>query len=252
MRWNANRGSRRPGAPADPSAYWRRRFFILGGGLAVLAVLAWQFTGKGPSASTPAADSSSMAALRAAQTLPSAAYGSPAAVPSLATPAEIPPTTPPPTTPGTKQTAKSSPSASVSAGAAGPSCAPGDIVLTLVTSQASYGQAAQPEFHVYAVSTASSPCQLAYGAGSVRVVVTRHGQVVWDSSACTAAAAKPVQFQLGVPQLLTVSWNRQATGSAGCAGSLPAGATGTFDAVAQVAGQSSEVRTFKLVANPTG
>ena len=250
MRWNASRGSRRPGAPADPSAYWRRRFFILGGGLAVLAVLAWQFTGKGPSASTPAADSSSMAALRAAQTLPSAAYGSPAAVPSLATPVEIPPTTPPPTTPSTKQ-ASAHPSATSTA-SAGPTCAPGDIVLTLVTSQASYGQAAQPEFHVYAVSTASSPCQLAYGAGSVHVVVTRHGQVVWDSSACKAAAAKPVQFQLGVPQLLTVSWDRQAAGPSGCAGSLSAGATGTFDAVAQAAGQSSEVRTFKLVANPTG
>jgi hypothetical protein len=246
MRWNANR---RSGRPTDPSAYWRRRFFILGGGLTVLAVLAWQFTGKGPSAGSPAADGASMAALQAGETLPSAAYGSPAAVPSLTTPAEIPPTTAPPVTPSaTQSSAKPKPSASASATAAGPSCAPGDIVLTLVTSQASYGRTAQPEFHVYAVSTASSPCQLAYGAGSVRVVVTRHGQVVWDSSACKAAAAKPVQFQLGVPQLLTVSWNRQATGPPGCAGSLPAGATGTFDAVAQTAGQSSQVRTFKLVS----
>jgi hypothetical protein len=244
MRWNANR---RSGRPADPSAYWRRRFFILGGGLAVLAVLAWQFTGKGPSAGTPAADGSSMAALQAGDTLPSAAYGSPAAAPSLTTPAEIPPTTAPPVTPSAKQSsAKPKPSASASAGAAGPSCAPGDIVLSLFTSQASYGQTAQPQFHVYAVSTASSPCQLPYGAGSVRVVVTRLGQVVWDSSACKPAAAKPVQFQLGVPQLLTVSWNRQATGPSGCAGSLAAGATGTFDAVAQTAGQSSHVSTFTL------
>lgn len=248
MRWNANRGSRRSGAPADPSAYWRRRFFILGGGLAVLAVLAWQFTGKGPSgpqAGTPVADGSSMAALGAGQTLPTAAYGSPAAVPSLTTPAEIPPTTPPPVTPTAKQ---SSATASASASAAGSSCAPGDIVLSLFTSQASYGQTAQPQFHVYAVSTASKPCQLSYGAGSVRVVVTRQGQVVWDSSACRPAAAKPVQFQLGVPQLLTVSWDRQATSPSGCAGSLPAGATGTFAAVAQTAGQSSHVRTFKLVS----
>jgi hypothetical protein len=245
MRWNANR---RSGRPTDPSAYWRRRFFILGGGLTVLAVLAWQFTGKGPSAESPAADGSSMAALQAGETLPSAAYGSPAAVPSLTTPAEIPPTTPPVTPSATPSSAKPKPSASASTTAAGPSCAPGDIVLTLVTSQASYGRTAQPEFHVYAVSTASSPCQLAYGAGSVRVVVTMHGQVVWDSSACKAAAAQPVQFQLGVPQLLTVSWNRQATGPSGCAGSLPAGATGTFDAVAQTAGQSSQVRTFKLVS----
>jgi hypothetical protein len=245
MRWNANRRSRRP---TDPSAYWRRRFFILGGSLTVLAVLAWQFTGKGPSGGTPAADGSSMAALQAGETLPSAAYGSPAAEPSLTTPAEVPPTTPPVTPSATPSSAKPKPSASASTTAAGPSCAPGDIVLTLVTSQASYGRTAQPEFHVYAVSTASSPCQLAYGAGSVRVVVTMHGQVVWDSSACKAAAAQPVQFQLGVPQLLTVSWNRQATGPSGCAGSLPADATGTFDAVAQTAGQSSQVRTFKLVS----
>ena len=242
MRWDANRGSRRP---TDPGAYWRRRFFILGGGLAVLAVLAWQFTSKGPSAATPAADSSSMAALRAAQTLPSAAYGSPAAAPSLTTPVEIPPTIPPPVTPSATQ---SSATASTSAGAAGPSCAPGDIVLTLVTTQASYGQTAQPEFHVYAVSTASRACQLPYGAGSVRVVVTRHGQVVWDSSACKAAVGKPVQFQLGVPQLLTVWWNRQAASPSGCAGSLSPGATGTFAAVAMTAGQSSEVRTFRLVS----
>ena len=251
MRWKPRR--RRSSPPADPSAYWRRRFFILGGGLTVLAVLAWQFTGKGPAAATPAAGGSSMAALQAGQTLPSAAYGSPAAAPSLTTPVEIPPTTAPPVTPSAKpSTAKPKPTASASATAAGPSCASGDIVLTLVTSQASYAQSAQPEFHVYAVSTASSPCQLPYGAGSVHVVVTRHGQVVWDSSACQAATAQPVQFQLGVPQLLTVSWNRQATSPAGCAGSLPAGATGTFDAVAQTAGQSSQVRTFTLVANPIG
>jgi hypothetical protein len=250
MRWNARRRSRRP---ADPSAYWRRRFFILGGGLTVLAVLAWQFTGKGPSGGTPAADGSSMAALQAGETLPSAAYGSPAAAPSLTTPAEIPPTTAPPVTPSaTKTSAKPKSTASASATAAGPSCAPGDIVLTLVPSQASYGQAAQPQFNVYAVLTASSPCQLPYGAGSVRVVVTRHGQVVWDSAACTAAADQPVQFQLGVPQLLTVSWNRHATSPSGCAGSLPAGATGTFDAVAQTAGQSSQVRSFTLVGNAIG
>jgi hypothetical protein len=190
-----------------------------------------------------------MAALQAGETLPSAAYGSPAAAPSLTTPAEIPPTTAPPVTPSAKQSsAKPKPTASASAKAAGSTCGPADIVLSLFTSQASYGQTAQPQFHVYAVSTASSPCQLPYGAGSVRVVVTRHGQVVWDSSACGPATATPVQFQLGVPQLLTISWNRQATSPSGCAGSLPAGTTGTFDVVAQTAGQSSQVRTFKLVS----
>ncbi len=56
--------NRRSGLPMDPSAYWRRRFFILGGGLAVLAVLAWQFTAR-LSAARLLAVGSSMAALRA-------------------------------------------------------------------------------------------------------------------------------------------------------------------------------------------
>jgi len=50
-----------------------------------------------------------------------------------------------------------------------------------------------------------------------------------------------------VPQLLAVTWNRKASGPAGCAGSLPAGDTGTFDAVAmRTGGQSSPVTTFKI------
>ena len=38
------------GAARDPSAYWRRRFFILGGGVAVLGLCAWLFPGGHPAA----------------------------------------------------------------------------------------------------------------------------------------------------------------------------------------------------------
>ena len=124
-------------------------------------------------------------------------------------------------------------------------------MLSLFTSQASYSQGTRPHFEVYAVSTASAPCQLPYGAGSVRVVVTKHGQVVWDSASCGASAAKPVQFQVGVPHMLTISWNRGAASPSGCAGSLQKGAAGTFDAVAVTAGKSSQVRTFKLLGLAT-
>ena len=76
--------------------------------------------------------------------------------------------------------------------------------------------------------------------------MTRHGRVVWDSAACKLAGASPVRFTLGVPQVLTIAWNRRASRPSGCAGSLPAGAWGTFDAVALTDGQSSPVRSFKL------
>jgi hypothetical protein len=237
--------------PADPNAYWRRRCIVLLGALAVLAGFAWLLTGNGPapSAARSAAAGSSMAALPSGDALPSAAYGSawPGGQPTLATPVTATPAvTAQPNASQSGSGTSPSPAASASAGA-GPQCAPGDIVLSLSTSESSYGQAAWPQFDVYAVSTGASPCSMTYGAGAVRVVVTWHGKVVWDSTTCGAPAPETVEFQLGVPQVLTVRWNRQAAGPSGCAGSLSPGASGTFDAVAMAAGQSSQVRPFRLL-----
>jgi len=146
-----------------------------------------------------------------------------------------------------RQSPAPNPAAIAAAGAAGRSrCALTDIVLSLFTSQDSYAQRDLPTFNVYAVSTSATACTLAYGSGSVHVIVTRRGHVVWDSAACKPLAARPLRFTLGVPQVLTMPWNRQATGPSGCGGSLSAGAWGTFDAVAMTAGQSSPVRSFEL------
>lgn len=138
-----------------------------------------------------------------------------------------------------------------SASTGGARCAPAGIVLSLFTSEPSYGAGTQPRFEVYAVSTAAAACQMAYGPGSVRVIVTRHGQVEWDSATCGPTPAPTVSFSLGVPQLLNVSWDRAAKSPAGCAGSLPPGASGTFEAVAISAGESSAVRSFTLLP-PSG
>jgi hypothetical protein len=260
-----------PGAVRDPNAYWRRRFFILGGGIVVVGLCVWLFPGADhATAHTTATAKASMAALEHRGTLPSAAYGSPwphptpkkTAEPTVVASASAKPparasTKPSPTSaskgkvgtgyhPAASASPSTSPSASTAAEAKGPRCAPSDIVLSLFTGQPSYGQGASPKFDVYAVSTSSSACTLSYGAGSVQVVVTRHGRVVWDSAACKPSAAAVVRFTLGVPHVLTVSWNRQAKEPSGCAGTLSAGASGTFDAVALTDGQSSPVRSFTL------
>jgi hypothetical protein len=120
-------------------------------------------------------------------------------------------------------------------------------VLSLFTSQPSYRPGKDPQFDVYAVSTAPSACLMAFGPASIRVIVTQHGQVVWDSATCKPPPAAPVTFQTGVPQFLTISWSRTAVSPAGCAGSLPAGSSGTFQAVAMSAGRDSTVRTFTLL-----
>ena len=74
----------------------------------------------------------------------------------------------------------------------------------------------------------------------------RYGQLLAQVAERALKDAKPVRLTLGVPQLLTVTWNRKAARPAGCAGSLPAGFTGTLRAVALSHGQSSPVRTFKI------
>jgi hypothetical protein len=235
----------------DVAAYWRRRFLILCGGVAALGVCAWLLPGAHDSGSPTAAASASMAALAQQQSLPPAATGSAWAPPSptprptpSASPASLAATAKP-----AKQKVSVADRPQASTTPAAPACSPAGIVLSLFTSQPSYTAGEAPKFSVYAVSTSGSACTMAYGAGSVQVVVTQHGQVVWDSAACKPAAAQNARFTLGVPQMLTLSWNRTASGPAGCAGSLPAGADGTFDAVAMrggQSGQSSPVVTFKL------
>ena len=245
MRLKVNRNSTRS---ANPGAYWRRRFFILVGGLALLALLAWLFPARhsGPAAGVSAAARASMAALQSQDALPPAAYGNAWPVPSPKPSATATPK--PAAKASAKPTTSASPRPTTSASTAGIApCKSADIVLSLFTGQASYSQDARPQFNVYAVSTAASQCQMAYGAGSVRVIVTRNGEVVWDSTECKPPTTKTVRFQRGVPQLLTVSWNRRATSPSGCAGSLPAGAWGTFQAVAMITGQTSPVRTFTLL-----
>jgi hypothetical protein len=235
------------GPPDDPDAYWRRRFFILGGGFAVLMLVAWLFGSGGPSrqASQTAAARASTAAREAQGSLPSAAYGMPhQARPSLsasATPSPSP-------TGGAAGTPSPSASASVKASAAGKQCPAGSVVLSLFTSQPDYRPAEQPTFNVYAVSTSSAACQLKYGPAAVRVLVTRRGKVVWDSTACKATnqGARTVHLAPGVPQVVTLSWNRKASAQS-CAGALPSGQWGTFQAVAQADGHPSPVRSFQLL-----
>ncbi|MGD0706683.1 MAG: hypothetical protein ABSA02_43250 [Trebonia sp.] len=236
-----------PGAVRDPNAYWRRRFFILGGGVALLGLCAWLFPGSQPAAPRASATAqASMAALAKRGTLPPAAYGSAWPGP---TPTKTAAASPSPSATQRKTKASAHPDASPGSAAtasSGSRCPPADIVLSLFTGAPSYGKGAQPKFDVYAVSTSSAACTLSYGPGSVQVVVTRHGRVIWDSAACKLAAVSPVRFTLGVPQLLTITWDRQASKPSGCAGSLPSGTRGTFDAVALADGQSSPVHSFRL------
>jgi hypothetical protein len=229
---------------ADSNAYWRRRFLILAGGIVVLGLCVWLIPG-GHDSPAAAAARESAAAAATRNTLPPAAYG-PAYAPK-------PTVKPSPTVSKVSPSPSKSPKAVIhpTATASGSVAAKGqcpakDIVLSLFTSSPSYGPHDSPTFNIYAVSTSAAACTLTYGPGAVQVLVTRKGHVVWDSASCDPRPGSPVRFTLGVPQPLTVVWDRAATKPAGCGGTLSAGSWGTFDVVAMTAGQSSPLRSFVL------
>jgi hypothetical protein len=238
----------------DTDFYWRRRLIVLVGGLAIVGGVAWGLSALAGPAGPVRAAGAPHASL-AVRGTPSAALDAPAG--SRASSARTA------ASPATSASSRPSPASSASSGSAAsmttsapsegssPSravtCSPSAIVLSLFTTQLGYGPRQQPRFEVYAVSTAPGSCTLAWGVSLIRVIVTRDGQVLWDSSACPASAnaARPVLFTQGVPQVTALSWNRTA-GTLGCAGSVPAGTRGTVDVVALADGRSSSVRSFIL------
>jgi hypothetical protein len=230
--------------------YWRRRFLILCAGVIALGVCAWLIPGvHSPSARATAQARRSAAALSKRQVPPAVAYGRAWASPPPAT-SGPPPSTAPAKLANANRPATGRPASPKSPAAGTSPCAPAGIVLSLSTSQASYPRGARPAFSVYAVSTEAAACTLSFGAGAVQVIVTRKGHVVWDSAACRPAPAKLARFTLGVPQVLTLTWNPRAARPSGCGGSLTARESGTFEAVAMSHGQASPVRAFRIAGLP--
>jgi len=234
---------------------WRRRVIILAGGLVILGLLAWALSGTA-SRMTTAAQQSAVAQVRAANGLPSAAYGTVPPTPvaavlgSLSAPAS--PTASPKAAKSPK--APKSPKAAKSPKAgkqpkhvkpqASSTCPAASVVMTLVSARPSYSAAEEPVFDVYAVSTSATSCGLRFGPGAVRVLVSQHGRTVWDSADCHPAAIQRERLVRGVPVQMSVSWNRAA--GYGCRGWLSAHESGRFTAVARTATQSTPATTFEL------
>src|SRR5947207_3682438 len=196
-----------------PDSYWRRRFLILASGLAVLCLITWGVSDLlGPAQPIGRGGAAQAASNRL--TLPPAAYGPPSP-PAPAIPSAPAPATPsaagvvsPAPMPGTASA--SGAAASVPAG----QCPSASIVLSLFSAQPKYSPAQQPRFTVYVVSTAPGTCQLPYQPPFAHVIVTRNGEVVWDSASCPApgtpggagGAALKLPLTEGVPKVTSLSW----------------------------------------------
>ncbi len=245
-----------------PMTYWRRRFLALVAGLAVLALVAWAFSGalgasgggslaaraghgphghgthgygSGPGAAPEGAasraswsgggSSSGSGGASGSGAVPHASHAPPPA-PSSARPAST----------GRARAARSAP----------PACPAGDLVLSVFSSQDSYGRGQLPEFDVDVVSTSARTCAFNVGPRFLALVITTGGKRIWSSADCVAGPGSLLtDLARGVPTVLPLSWDRE-TSAPGCSVTSQRVPNGSFAAAAAAGGVTSNSVKFTL------
>jgi hypothetical protein len=244
--------------------YWRRRFMALAVGLGVLSLIAWAFSGtlgasgaSGAGGST-AADGAHTSHGHSARATGAGGTAQPGGQPEASPSATVQPS------PSVQPSSSASPvaGAAAQAGADAPgqlaafapqratrparACKAGNVVISLVVAQASYGKGQMPEFDVDVVSTGTRTCGFSVGARRLSVVVRAHGKRLWASADCAAGHAKlTTDLARGVPVIVPVSWNRQTSAGA-CQGDGKQAPAGSYTASASDGGAASNVVRFTL------
>ncbi len=227
-----------------PVTYWRRRFLALVAGLAVLAVIAWGFSGVlavgGRAAASAGHGSPGRQARPAGGLGTGSASGAPQTWPS-ATPAPIL------STPQGPALSSPTPGATQPPGpAAVRACEPGEVVLSLSSSQESYGRGQLPEFDMDVVSTAARTCAFNVGPRFLALVISAGGKRIWSSADCVAGPGSLLtDLARGVPTVVPLSWDRE-TSAPGCRVTSRRVTAGSFAAAAWDGGLASNPLTFTL------
>lgn len=199
--------------------YWRRRIVALAVAMGVLSLIAWAFTGVlGSGADT----------------------GSPGGLPGtghLARPGKG----------GQSGNAQSLPGGGLHrAPARTRPCSRADVVLSMLSSQATYPAGQFPQFTVNVVNTARPSCAFNVGSRHIVVVVRSAARKLWNSADCVQGSGSFVaDLQHGVPTELPISWNRERS-RPGCAAGGRALPDGSYTAVAADGALASNVVTFRL------
>jgi len=236
---------RPPGSQRNPQAatYWRRRLVALMIGLAILALIAWAFSGALGGGGTSAGGAGGSAQSGTGQSGTgqqgpgtSGHGGGVAGAGATASP-------------------EASRPAAAASGAAGrrggrpgqPSACPrGDIVLSLSSSQESYGTGELPQFNVDVVATGRQTCTFNVGARHVALVIRAGSVRVWSSADCVQGVGNLVSdLQRGVPTVLPISWNRQES-SPGCPASSSQMPNGRYTAMVSDGTLASNSVTFRI------
>jgi hypothetical protein len=223
-------GQRHPQA----AVYWRRRFVALMIGLAVLALIAWAFSGAIGGSGAPAGSSQSGTGQQGSGS-GQGGNGHPGAAAAA---------------PGSRgngaQAGAGSGKAAGGTVATPKPCHHGDVVLSLFSTQETYGAGQLPQFKVFLVSTERETCTFNAGATHVALVIRDGPGRVWSSADCVQGSGDLISdLQRGIPTELPITWNREAS-SQGC----PAGAaqvpTGTYSATVSDGTLVSNSVTFRI------
>jgi hypothetical protein len=208
------------------ATYWRRRFVAMTIGLAVLALISWAFSGAlGGGAAQPGPGQQDQT-------------GSGAAARGTASPAAGHPAS----------GAAAAPAAAGQHGQAGQPqpCQHGDVVLSLFSSQQSYGRGQLPQFSVDVVTIEPQTCTFNVGAAHVALVIRSGSVRVWNSADCVQGAGNLVSdLQRGVPTVLPISWDRKASGP-GCPAESARMPAGSYTATVSDGWLTSNSVTFKI------
>jgi hypothetical protein len=242
--------------------YWRRRFIALTVGLGVLSLIAWAFSGTlGASGASSAGGSTAAGGAHTSHGHSARATDAGGAAQPGGKPVASPSAT---AQPSVQPSSSASPAvgAAAQAGADAPgqlaafapqrathparACKAGNIVISLVVAQDSYGKGQMPEFDVDVVSTGARTCGFSVGARRLSVVVRAHGRRLWASADCAAGHARlTTDLARGVPVIVPVSWNRQTSAGA-CQGDGKQAPAGSYTASVLDGGAASNLVRFTL------
>jgi hypothetical protein len=209
----------------DAEAYWRRRVYVLAGGIALIALVAWACSGSDHEKPTTqvrdAAATTSPHALSVTGTGAGAGAG--------ATPTPTVTVTVTATPPGTP------------AGRGGDQCDPGDVVVGVTPARTVFRGRQHPRFSLSVVNTGHRACTFDVGPKSLLVRISSGADRVWSSDRCVDRAGGNLQMlRRGVPYLATLDWDRRR-----CDGATRA-APGTYVIAVGAPGIRTQREVFRL------
>ncbi|MCO6004338.1 hypothetical protein NE236_05030 [Actinoallomurus purpureus] len=205
----------------EADAYWRRRVYVLAGGITAIGLMAWTCSGPDHKKSTAQVRNA------AATMTPLPVTATPVA--TAATPAATVTVTVTPTAvPGVKPRS-------------GDRCDDADVVVGLAPTKDLYKSKEHPRFRLSVVNAGRRACTFDVGAKALRLRITSGADPVWSSDRCADGPASDLQLlRRGVPYIADVDWDRTRCG--GDSRARP----GTYVVTAKGRGVRTRSQVFRL------